>query len=47
VRQISAPTVTEAAVSPARVARIVDQLLERLKPELIDAVTRELGKKNQ
>jgi len=41
------PMVTEATVDPARIASIVEQALERLKPELIAAVTRELEKKNQ
>jgi hypothetical protein len=39
--------VTETAVDPARVASIVEQALERLKPDLIAAVTRELEKKDQ
>jgi len=48
VPQITVPTVTEVSVDPARIARIVDQVLERLKPELVDAVTRELERdKNQ
>ncbi len=46
VPQIAVPRVTEAPVDPARIAGIVDQVLERLKPELIAAVTRELEKKN-
>jgi hypothetical protein len=41
------PRVTEVPVDPARIAHIVDEVLERLKPELIAAVTRELEKKNQ
>jgi hypothetical protein len=41
------PRVTEVPVDPARIAYIVDEVLERLKPELIAAVTRELEKKNQ
>ena len=45
--QIIAPTVTEVPVDPARIAGIVDQVLERLKPELIAAVTRELEKKSE
>jgi len=48
VPRSTVPTVTEAPVDPARIARIVDQVLERLKPELVDAVTRELERdKNQ
>ena len=42
--RITVPTVTEAPADPARIARIVDQVLERLKPELIAAVTRELDR---
>jgi len=38
------PRVIEAPVDPLRVARIVDEVLARLKPELIAAVTRELEK---
>lgn len=45
--QATIPTVIETAVDPARIASIVEQALERLKPELIAAVTRELEKKNQ
>jgi len=41
------PTVIETAVDPARIASIVEQALERLKPELIAAVARELEKRNQ
>lgn len=40
------PTIIEAPVDPVRIARIVDQLIERLKPELIAAVTRELEHKD-
>jgi hypothetical protein len=40
--QSVAPTPTEAAVDPARVAGIVEQLIDRLKPDLIAAVIREL-----
>jgi len=40
------PTIIETALDPARIASIVEQALERLKPELIAAVTRELEKKN-
>ena len=47
VPQISVPRVTEAPVDPARIASIVDEVLERLKPELIAAVTRELEKKDR
>jgi len=43
----TAPTVTEVPADPARIARIVDQVMERLKPELIAAVTRELDKKDR
>ena len=42
--QSVAPTPTEAAVDPARVAGIVEQLIDRLKPDLIAAVIRELQK---
>jgi CheY-like chemotaxis protein len=45
--QATVPMVTEATVDPARIASLVEQALERLKPELIAAVTRELEKKNQ
>ena len=45
--QASAAKVTQTAVDPGRIASIVEQALERLKPELIAAVTRELEKKNQ
>jgi hypothetical protein len=45
--QASAARVTQTAVDPGRIASIVEQALERLKPELIAAVTRELEKKNQ
>jgi len=43
-----APVLTkvETAVDPGRIASIVEQALERLKPELIAAVTRELEKEN-
>jgi CheY-like chemotaxis protein len=41
------PRVTEAPVDPARIAHIVEEALERLKPELIAAVTRELEKKDR
>ncbi len=44
---ITLPRVTEVSVDPARIAHIVDEVLERLKPELIAAVTRELQKKDQ
>jgi DNA-binding response OmpR family regulator len=44
VPQIAVPLVTEAPVDPARIASIVDLVLERLRPELIAAVTRELEK---
>jgi DNA-binding response OmpR family regulator len=40
------PTIIEAPVDPVRVARIVDQLIERLKPELMAAVVRELEHKD-
>ena len=40
------PRVVEIPVDPARVARIVDEMLERLKPELIAAVTRQLEEKH-
>ena len=40
------PKIIEAPVDPLRIARIVDQLIERLKPELIAAVTRELEHKD-
>jgi DNA-binding response OmpR family regulator len=45
--QTALPRVTEVPVDPARIAHIVDEVLERLKPELIAAVTRELERKNQ
>jgi len=45
--QVALPTVTEAAADPVRIARIVDQVFERFKPELIAAVTRELEKEEQ
>ena len=45
--QATVPTVIETAADPARIASIVEQALERLKPELIAAVTRELEQKNQ
>lgn len=38
------PVVTEAPVDPQRIASIVERVLERLKPELVAAVTRELEK---
>jgi DNA-binding response OmpR family regulator len=41
------PTIIEAPIDPVRIARIVDQVIERFKPELIAAVTRELEKKEQ
>jgi CheY-like chemotaxis protein len=41
------PRVTEIPVDPVRIAHIVDEVLERLKPELIAAVTRELEKKER
>ena len=47
VPRIAVPTVTEATADPARIARIVEEALQRLKPELIAAVTRELEKKNR
>jgi len=40
--QAAVPTMTEVPVDPARVARIVEEVLQRLKPEVIAAVTREL-----
>lgn len=40
-----APTIREAALDSGRITSIVEQLLERLKPEVIAAVTRELEKK--
>ena len=40
--QGAVPTMTEIPVDPARVARIVEEVLQRLKPEVIAAVTREL-----
>lgn len=40
--QGAVPTMTEVPVDPARVARIVEEVLQRLKPEVIAAVTREL-----
>jgi len=43
----SVPVVREAAADPIRIARIVEEALERLRPELIAAVTRELEKKDQ
>ena len=43
---LSVPVVSEVAADPIRVARIVEEALERLKPELIAAVTRELAKKD-
>lgn len=45
--QVTLPTITEAPIDPVRIARIVDQVIERFKPELIAAVTRELEKENQ
>ena len=47
VPPVTAPTVTEATVDPARIASIVEQVLERLKPEVIAAVTRELEDKGR
>ncbi|HVP52089.1 MAG TPA: response regulator [Terriglobales bacterium] len=47
VPPVAAPTITEARVDPARVASIVEQVLERLKPEVIAAVTRELEDKGR
>ena len=47
VPPVTIPTVTEAPADPARIARIVEQVLERLKPEVIAAVTRELENKGQ
>jgi len=47
VPPVAAPTVTEAKVDPARVASIVEQVLERLKPEVIAAVARELEDKGR
>ncbi len=44
---VSVPVVSEAAADPMRIARIVEEALERLKPELIAAVTRQLEKKDQ
>jgi DNA-binding response OmpR family regulator len=41
----SEAVVREAALDPGRITTIVEQLLERLKPEVIAAVNRELGKK--
>lgn len=40
------PTIIEAPVDPVRVARIVEELIERLKPELMAAVVRELEHKD-
>ena len=45
--RVTVPAVTEAAVSPARIASIVEQVLERLKPEVVAAVTREIAKKDR
>ena len=39
-------SIIEAPVDPVRIARIVDQVIERLKPDLIAAVTRELEHKD-
>ena len=47
VPQLAVPTVTEVTPDPVRIARIVEEALQRLKPELIAAVTRELENKNQ
>jgi len=47
VPQITVPAVNEVAADPLRIARIVEEALERLKPELIAAVARELENKNQ
>ena len=47
VPRIAVPIVTEIPADPVRIARIVEEALDRLKPELIAAVTRELEKKNQ
>jgi len=47
VPRIAIPMVTEIPADPARIARIVEEALQRLKPELIAAVTRELQNKNQ
>ena len=44
VPQNAVPMMTEAPVDPARIASIVELVLERLKPELVAAVTRELEK---
>ena len=45
--RIAVPTVTEIPADPVRIARIVEEALQRLKPELIAAITRELENKNQ
>ncbi|MFZ3212840.1 MAG: response regulator [Terriglobales bacterium] len=47
VPRIAVPIVTEIPADPVRIARIVEEALQRLKPELIAAVTRELENKNQ
>lgn len=47
VPQITVPAVNEVAADPLRIARIVEEALERLKPELIAAVARELENKNR
>jgi len=47
VPRIAVPIVTEIPADPVRIARIVEEALQRLKPELIAAVTRELQNKNQ
>ena len=46
--EASEAEVTEIPADPTRIASIVDQVLERMKPDLIAAITRELEKnKNQ
>ena len=42
----SEPVIREAALDSGRITSIVEHLLERLKPEVIAAVTRELEKKS-
>jgi CheY-like chemotaxis protein len=42
----SVPAIIEVPVDPLRIARIVDELIERMKPELIAAVTRQLEHKD-
>jgi DNA-binding response OmpR family regulator len=43
---IAIPLVSEIPADPIRIARIVEEALQRLKPQLIAAVTRELERKD-